>query len=107
MTAPRREGKGKLDWKPISEQAVKWAEELGHKLGPFELHRDPRMSPSLLKMASCETCGGCCWILHDSKREFRCGGRLVKYRCGTPEAAGFKSGNLPNGRTEGDYEQCR
>ena len=66
--------------------ARKVAKELGHDLGAFSGKRPG------LKMASCLKCYGCCWVSYGDGG--RCGGRLLKYACGTPEAAGF----LPRNR---------
>ena len=79
----------KLDWKPIIKTATKAAEELGHKLRPFG--RDTGRGPAF-RMVSCEKCGGCAWVQYTNIRGFTAGGRILKYRCGTPEAQGFKSG---------------
>lgn len=74
----------KLNWKPITEAAIDAAGVLGHTLDKFE-----RKSGRSFKMASCTICYGCCWIAHETMRGFIVGGRLLKYRCGTPEAAGL------------------
>ena len=83
----------RLDWKPIKAKANNAAVKLGHQLGPFEHER--LSFAGRLKMASCIKCHGCCWISHTQKG-FIAGGRLLKFRCGTPEAAGFISAN-PDG----------
>jgi hypothetical protein len=80
------ESVSRLNWTPIKQRAVKAAESLGHKLGPFE--RGYLSYTGQLKMASCERCFGCCWVAI-SQRGFVAGGRLLKFRCGTPEAAGL------------------
>ena len=84
-----------LNWKPIIKTATKAAEDLGHKLGPFT-STQRHFSDNALRMVSCETCYGCAWVAwidggvkHTDSLGFRCGGRLLKYRCGTPEAAGL------------------
>lgn len=73
-----------LDWKPISIRAVERAKSLGHRIDGFE--RKPKRS---FRMASCQNCGGCCWVAWTG-RGFGFGGRILRYRCGTPEAAGLK-----------------
>lgn len=80
----------RLDWKPIATEAVKTAKGLGHTLSRFggNMGHEQRNS---FRMATCATCYGCCWISFQSTRGYRAGGRLLKYRCGTPEAQGFKS----------------
>lgn len=75
----------RLNWKPIRAQAIAAAEALGHNLGPFSKISGRKS----LKMANCETCYGCCWIAFTTTRGYGAGGRLLKYRCGTPEAAGL------------------
>lgn len=80
--------KSKLNWKPITALAIKAAEDLGHKLGEFELHRNRLGTAPQLRMASCEKCYGCCWIAWTPTRGFGAGGRLLAYRCGTNEAMG-------------------
>jgi len=80
----------RLDWKPIRSQAVKAAEALGHKLGPFDSKTTG--FGNVVRMASCLKCHGCCWMaFQNSGRGFGADGRLLKYRCGTPEAMGIKS----------------
>lgn len=74
-----------MNWKPITAEAVKAAEALGHKLEPFR----KRHGRSLIKMASCEKCMGCCWIAYQEGKGFGAGGRILKYECGTKEAAGL------------------
>jgi hypothetical protein len=76
------------DWKPIKAKVNQAAEKLGHQLEPFNRERLSFAGP--LRMANCTKCGGCCWISH-AQKGFVAGGRLLKFRCGTPEAAGFKS----------------
>jgi hypothetical protein len=82
-----------VNWNPIRKQALTAAEALGHKLGPFDTKTTRGMTRdrfgNVARMASCETCGGCCWIAFQPGRGFGAGGRLLKYKCGTPEAAGF------------------
>jgi hypothetical protein len=75
---------GRLNWKPIRKVCVEAAQAMGHKLSGF----DKRKSTPSVRTAMCETCYGCCWIAYSSTRGFGAGGRLLKYRCGTPEAAG-------------------
>ena len=77
----------RVDWKPIKTKANAAAEQLGHQLGPFE--RGYLSYTGQLKMANCLKCGGFCWIAQ-KQNGFVAGGRLLKFRCGTPEAAGFK-----------------
>lgn len=72
----------RLKWKSITRRCTKAAEQMGHKLEPF------KATSSILRMSGCETCGGCCWVAHSSVRGFVAGGRLLAYRCGTPEAVG-------------------
>jgi hypothetical protein len=48
-----------MNWKPIKAQAIKAAEALGHKLGPFD-HRTLGVGGTA-KFAMCETCHG--WLL--------------------------------------------
>lgn len=73
------------DWNPIQTKAIKAAEALGHRV---EYFRRERRTPGV-RTAHCETCHGCCWVTIDDEGG-KAGGRLLKYRCGTPEAAGFK-----------------
>ncbi len=73
-----------MNWKPIAKLATEAAAKLGHKAGGFS---GTRQTPSV-KTAMCETCCGCCWIAHAQTRGFVAGGRILKYRCGTKEAAG-------------------
>jgi hypothetical protein len=63
-------------------------EGLVHELTPFFHERLSYAGP--LKTAHCLKCGGFCWISHTQKGLIA-GGRLLKFRCGTPEAAGFLS----------------
>lgn len=74
-----------LDWSPIGKACTEAATAMGHKLGEFEIRKD---TPSV-RMAMCKQCFGCCWIGYTPTRGFTAGGRLTKYRCGTPEAAGL------------------
>lgn len=74
----------KYEWAPIRDSAVKQAASLGHTVSVFK--KQPGHHP--LKMATCEACLGCCWIGVHPSRGFIMGGRLLKYRCGTHEAAG-------------------
>jgi hypothetical protein len=78
-----------LDWNPIRQRAIERAEALGHKLGPFDSSRAHFVNG--MRMAECETCHGCCWITFQlgSRGGFKMGGRLLKYKCGTPEAMGL------------------
>jgi hypothetical protein len=89
----------KLDWKPIIKTATKAAEDLGHKLGPIDRAKHGIFGGNALRMMRCETCCGCGWVAwiegggaHTDSQGFGCGGRILKYRCGTPEAQGFKRG---------------
>jgi hypothetical protein len=80
-----------LNWKPIIKTAKKAAEDLGHKLGPFGRAKQGIFVGNAVRMVSCETCHyGCGWVMHTDRRGFSAGGRILKYRCGTPEAQGFK-----------------
>lgn len=74
-----------LNWKPIKKVCIEAAESLGHKLEAFKNFKNT----GWLKMASCKKCYGCCWIAHTPSRGFGAGGRLLIYRCGTPEAEGL------------------
>ena len=76
-----------MDWKPIRDTCTKAAEANGHKLGTFGTRKT---ASGTVRMVSCETCYGCCWIAWTITRGFITGGRLLKYKCGTPEAAGVK-----------------
>jgi hypothetical protein len=88
-----------LNWKPIEASATKAAEALGHKLEPFRKHRSRFGSSSNQgRMATCETCFGCCRVSYDGHR-FGAEGRLLAFRCGTPEAAGIKVGPAVEGKT--------
>lgn len=83
----------KLNWKPIIAEATKAAEQLGHKLLPFgKTLRSPMGAPTAVRTASCADCYGCCWIDWLQGRGHRAGGRILKYKCGTAEAMGMKSG---------------
>jgi hypothetical protein len=90
-----------LNWKPIIKIANTAAEGLGHKLGAFSRTRGG-MCGDNIRTVLCEQCYGCCWVAHlvhpgphtDSKG-YGCGGRLLKYRCGTPEAAGLRVREMP------------
>jgi hypothetical protein len=75
----------KKDWGPIQKLAAESAAALGHTLGDFD-HR-PRFQST--RMASCETCFGCCWASYKNSG-FTAGGRILKYKCGTKEAMGLK-----------------
>jgi hypothetical protein len=77
----------RLNWKPIVDQASRVAESLGHQLGPFTTHRNRFGSGNVVRTATCNLCGGCCWIAFSER--YGAGGRLLKYRCGTPEAMGL------------------
>jgi len=79
-----------LDWKPIINTVRKEAEQLGHKIGRFDRAKTGIFGGSH-RMVACETCCGCMWVAHTARGKFRCGGRLLMYRCGTQEAQGFKS----------------
>ncbi len=76
-----------MNWRSIKSRCVSEAVNLGHKPGKFAR---PSNSP-FIRMMSCETCGGCCWVGWSLARGFGFGGRIVRYRCGTPEAQGFLS----------------
>lgn len=82
--------KPRLDWKPITKVAIRAAEELGHTLDTFTGRRSG-ISPAKCKTAMCVECFGCCWIAYTPSRGFTAGGRLLAYRCGTPEAMGIKA----------------
>lgn len=71
------------EWKPIQKACIEAATAMGHTLGIT----GRRATPSV-KTAMCNKCFGCCWVARNATRGFDAGGRLVKYRCGTPEAAG-------------------
>lgn len=75
----------RMSWNPIKRAATKAATAMGHRMGIFG---GGYRSPSV-KTAMCETCGGCCWVAYTPSRGFGCGGRLLRYRCGTKEAAGL------------------
>lgn len=85
-----------MDWRSIRKGAIKAATDMGHELGPFKRHKGNHP----LQTAMCDKCFGCCWIAFHPSRGFIGGGRLMKYRCGTPEAAGF----LP--QTQADVTQA-
>src|ERR1041385_3811135 len=72
-------------WRSIRESCIKAAEEMGHTL-PRRF--TSRTSTPGVKTAMCTKCYGCCWIAFSASRGFGAGGRLLKYRCGTREAAG-------------------
>lgn len=75
-----------MNWNSIASAARMAAEANGHSLSAFK-----KRGLSQIKMASCTKCYGCCWIAwHPAKAGFIAGGRLLKYKCGTPEAAGLK-----------------
>lgn len=82
----------RLNWKPIIEQATQAAEALGHKLELFGPNSGRAGQCNAMRMAGCTKCHGCCWIAYSITRGFGAGGRLLHYRCGTPEAMGVKSG---------------
>lgn len=75
----------RLNWKPIQAEAIKAAAELGREVASFT----PRRSHQSVKTAQCETCYGCCCVAMTGDG-FKGGGRILKYRCGTPEARGVK-----------------
>jgi hypothetical protein len=77
--------KAPINWKPIRKICIEAAEALGHKIGEFKARKE---TPDV-RTAICTTCYGCCWIGRSPTRGFGAGGRLLKYRCGTPEAAGL------------------
>lgn len=79
-----------INWDPIRASARKVAEQLGHDLGGFS----GRPSTPQVRTAICLRCYGCCWVCHTPSKGFRAGGRLLKYRCGTTEAAGLLRGGL-------------
>ncbi len=74
-----------LNWGHIRHFAISEAEKLGHSLGKFDSPKD-RRHPA--RFAMCETCLGCCWIALHPVRGMTAGGRLLKFQCGTHEAAG-------------------
>lgn len=74
-------------WNSIAAVATKSGSKMGHALGKFNIKT---RTPSV-RMAMCKTCHGC-WIAVNHKAEYTTGGRLFKYRCGTPEAQGFIAG---------------
>jgi len=78
-----------MNWSPIRKFAVTTASELGHTLGAFA--KPQGRHPA--RFAMCETCLGCCWIALHPVRGMTAGGRLLKYRCGTHEAAGTLPAN--------------
>jgi hypothetical protein len=85
-----------LNWKPITKKAVDVAESLGHVVRRFEGNGGAMYAAS--RIGVCEKCGGCCFIgwrknLESKGGVFSAGGRILKYRCGTPEAAGFLNKN--------------
>ncbi len=85
-----------MNWNLIREQATDKAVSLGHSLGSFQRcggrHR--------VRMAMCQTCQGCCWIALHPSRGFIAGGRLLKYHCGTHEAAGTLPPKMANAKEE-------
>jgi hypothetical protein len=81
-----RELANMLNWNPIKAQAIQVAESLGHELSAFDSKRTG--FGNIVRMASCEICLGCCWMSYQVGGGFKAGGRLLKYRCGTEEAAG-------------------
>lgn len=106
MSVPAR-----LDWRKIRAFATAEAEKLGHKLEPWTNHTRPHHPLKMaIKMAMCAICYGCCWMDFVSPRGYRCGGRLLKYKCGTHEAAGtLHSENCNTNRlrsTEPDAAVC-
>jgi len=78
-----------LNWKQIIDQADAAAQALGHDLFAFESARNMPGSPARCKTAMCIDCGGCCWVSWIPSAGFRCGGRILRYKCGTPEAMGL------------------
>ncbi len=76
-------------WARAAAEAIQAAEAMGHTMTEFP-RRSGKRTPDV-RTASCVTCGGCCWVGFYLYRGFAIGGRLLKYKCGTPEAAGFKS----------------
>lgn len=72
-------------WKEIGALAKKAASVKGHTVKNFP---SKRSTPNV-RMGTCEKCFGCCWIAQDHTGRFSAGGRLLKYECGTNEAAGF------------------
>jgi hypothetical protein len=82
------------NWNPIRKTCTAAAEANGHALGVFE----SRSSTPSVRTAMCVKCLGCCWIAHSETRGFSTGGRLLKCRCGTPEAAGLLAYPHPGGR---------
>lgn len=74
----------RTNWRPIQTQAKQAAADLGHEIGPFA---KPGKRTRSVRIASCEKCGGCCWTAKTGDG-LRAGGLILKYRCGTKEAAG-------------------
>jgi hypothetical protein len=94
------------NWAAVIRSATMAAEKQGHVLGPFS---KPSMRTPDVRVASCEKCGGCCdvgYIKLRSGDRYSASGRLLKYRCGTPEAAGFLPTKDPIREPEG-YEQSK
>ena len=73
------------NWKPIQDSAASMALKLGHS--PITFHKF--RGSDELRMGSCRTCYGCCWVAFSVSRGFTAGGRILKYKCGTKEAAGI------------------
>lgn len=77
-----------INWSPIRKAATHAAKILGHSIS---FYRSRSTVLGSLRMGTCETCGGCCWIAFTSNSaKFDAGGRILRYRCGTDEAMGFK-----------------
>jgi hypothetical protein len=80
--------KNESNWKSIQAIAVERAAKLGHSVESFTSRR---ATPGV-KTAHCDICYGCCWVAHSPSRGYSAGGRILKYKCGTPEAQGKKAG---------------
>ena len=72
-------------WREMGDIAKKAAKAKGHTVTSFP----PKQRTPNVRMGTCETCFGCCWIACDYGGRFSAGGRLLKYECGTPEAMGL------------------
>jgi len=90
----------RLTWGPIRKQAIEAAREMGHTVSSFTSRR---IHPAV-RTGMCNTCYGWCWIAIKPSGEFVMGGRLLSYRCGTPEAQGFKARTPPT-PAEGSAEE--
>lgn len=75
----------KVDWNPIIRKAIAQANKMGHSMESFA---KPSPESRNIRMASCATCHGCCWVSKGGEKPFSAGGRILAYQCGTKEARG-------------------